>query len=155
MVAVRPDTPEDGGKYGVTMRRNTYPNYGGSTEYIQFLNKVVVALMVEKKGTVDHLEEILSSGGIDMVQWGPADYSMNVGLAGKKSDPKVKAAERLVFEKALEHGVPARAEIASVDQAKYFLDMGVRHFSLGTDIGILFNWLKESGAKLRKLISGS
>src|SRR6266704_779987 len=29
-------------------------------------------------------------------------------------------------------GVPPRAEIATADQAKYFLDMGVRHFSVGT-----------------------
>jgi 4-hydroxy-2-oxoheptanedioate aldolase len=111
--------------------------------------------MIEKKSAVDQLDEILSTEGVDMIQWGPADYSMNVGLAGKKSDPKVKAAERLVFEKALEHGVPARAEIASVDQAKYYLDMGVRHFSLGTDIGILFNWLKENGDRLRNVISDS
>jgi 4-hydroxy-2-oxoheptanedioate aldolase len=151
----RPDTPEDGGTHGAGMRRFTYMGYGGGLDYVQALRDVVIVVMIEKKSAVDQLDEILSTEGVDMIQWGPADYSMNVGLAGKKSDPKVKAAERLVFEKALEHGVPARAEIASVDQAKYYLDMGVRHFSLGTDIGILFNWLKENGDRLRNVISDS
>jgi hypothetical protein len=33
--------------------------------------------------------------------------------------------------------------------------MGVRHFNLGTDIGILFNWLKENGDRLRNVILDS
>ena len=109
--------------------------------------------MIEKQSAVDQLDDILALKGVDMIQWGPSDYSMNVGLAGKKSDPKVKETERRVFEKAIEHGIPARAEIASVDQVKYYLDMGVRHFNLGADIGILYNWLKKNGDDLRKAIS--
>ena len=42
-------------------------------------------------------------------------------------------------------GVPPRAEINSADQAKEYLDMGVRHFSVGTDISILFNFWKREG----------
>jgi len=150
---IRPDTPEDGGTHGVGMRRFTYMGYGGGPDYVQALRDVVVVVMIEKQSAVDQLDEILALPGVDMIQWGPSDYSMNVGLAGKKSDPKVKATERQVFEKALKHGVPARAEIASVDQAKYYLDMGVRHFNLGTDIGILYNWLKKNGDELRNVIS--
>jgi hypothetical protein len=52
-------------------------------------------------------------------------------------------------------GVQPRAEIKGVDQAKYYLDLGVRHFSLSTDITILFNWWKENGDKLRKAVTDS
>jgi hypothetical protein len=52
-------------------------------------------------------------------------------------------------------GVPPRAEIATADQAKYFLDMGVRHFSVGTDITILHQWWKSQGEDLRKALGGS
>jgi hypothetical protein len=65
----------------------------------------------------------------------------------------VKAVERKVFETALKMGIPPRAEINSVDQAKYYLDMGVRHFSLGVDISILYNWWKSNGEQLRKVMS--
>jgi hypothetical protein len=49
-------------------------------------------------------------------------------------------------------GVPPRAEITSVAQAQYYLDLGVRHFCIGTDISILYNWWKENGENLRKTI---
>jgi len=151
--SVRPDTPEDGGYYGAAMRRMTYMGYGGGPEYVQALRDVVVVLMVEKKSAVDHLEEILSLDGIDMIQWGPTDYSMSIGQPGAQKTPAVKVVERRVIETGLRMGVPPRAEIGSVDEAKYYLDLGVRHFCIGTDITILYQWLKQNGEHLRKVVS--
>ena len=150
---VRPDTPEDKGTYGVGMRRFTYMGYGGSREYVQALRDAVVMIMVEKATAVEQLEEILSLEGVDMIQWGPADYTMSIGRPGERSLPEVKAVERKVFETALKMGVAPRAEIGSVDQAKYYLDLGVRHFCIGTDISILYEWWKVNGDRLRKVIS--
>ena len=65
---VRPETPEDGGKHGVGMRRFAYMGYGGSTDYVQALRDVVVMIMIEKQAAVERLEEILSAKGIDMIQ---------------------------------------------------------------------------------------
>ncbi len=152
---VRPETPEDGGTYGVATRRFTYMGYGGTPEYVQALRDIVVVLMIEKDGAVKNLEEILSIEGIDMIQWGGSDYSMSVGKAGLRGSPEMKAVERQVFETALKMSVPPRAEINSADDAKYYLDMGVRHFCIGTDVNILFNWLKSHGENLRKALDGS
>jgi 4-hydroxy-2-oxoheptanedioate aldolase len=151
--AVRPETPEGGGTYGAAMRRFAFMGYGGGPEYVQALRDVVLVLMIEKKDAVDHLEEILSVDGIDMVQWGPADYSLSIGRPGERGSPEVKAVERQVIETALGMGVPPRAEIRTVDQAKTYLDLGVHHFSLGTDISILYDWLKHNGEDLRRVIS--
>jgi 4-hydroxy-2-oxoheptanedioate aldolase len=153
--AVRPDTPEDGGYFGAATRRMTYMGYGGSPEYVQALRDTVVVLMIEKQSAVAQLEEILSLPGVDMIQWGAVDYSLSMGRPGARNTPEVKAVERQVFEMALKMGVPPRAEIHSLDQAKYYLDLGVRHFCLGTDITILYNWLKENGESLRRALSGS
>ena len=151
--AVRPDTPEDGGSYGAATRRFAYMGYGGGPAYVQALREVVVVLMIEKKPAVDHLEEILAVDGIDMVQWGGVDYAMSVGRPGGKTTPEIKAVERRVIETALRKGVPPRAEIGSVDQARYYLDLGVRHFSIGVDLTILHQWLKQNGEELRKTVS--
>ena len=150
---VRPETPEDGGIHGVGTRRFAYMGYGGSPGYVQALRDIVVMIMIEKKGAVKQLEEILAVKGVDMIQWGPSDYSMSIGRPGERTAPEVKAAARKVFETALKMGVQPRAEIGSVDQAKYYLDMGVRHFSLGTDLSVMFNWWKTNGDALRKVIS--
>lgn len=149
----RPDTPEDNGLYGVATRRHTYMGYGGSLDYVQALRDIVVAIMIEKKGAVDDLEEILSVPGVDMVQWGGSDYSMSIGRAGERKHPEVLAAQTKVFKTAVKMGVPPRAEIRTVDDAKEYLDLGVRHFSIGTDIAILYDWWKENGDKLWKAIS--
>jgi 2-keto-3-deoxy-L-rhamnonate aldolase RhmA len=149
---LKPDTPQDGGKFSVAMRRFTYMGYGGTPEYAQAVRDTIVMVMIEKQSAVDHLDEILAVPGIDMIQWGPADYSMNIGRPGERGNPEVKAAERLVFEKAIKAGVSPRAEIHHPDQAKYYLDMGVRHFNLGVDLSILFNWWKENGATMRKIL---
>ncbi len=149
----RPETPEDGGTYGVATRRFTYMGYGGTPEYVQALREVVVVLMIEKQGAVDNLEEILSIDGVDMIQWGGSDYSMSVGKAGQRNSPEIKAVERKVIETSLNMGIPPRAEINTADQAKPYLDLGVRHFCIGTDVNILHNWWQAHGDNLRKAIT--
>ena len=42
------------------------------------------------------------------------------------------------------------AEIGSPEDAAYYLDLGVRHFSLGTDLFLIREWMKTNGDKLRK-----
>lgn len=148
----RPETPEDGGLYGAATRRFAFMGYGGNAEYVQALREVVVVLMIEKVPAVAHLEEILSVGGIDMVQWGPADYSMSAGMAGQRHSPDVQQAERRVIETCLHMGIAPRAEIATPDEASYYLDLGVRHFSLGSDLAVLYRWFSDNGEKLRGMI---
>jgi len=48
--------------------------------------------------------------------------------------------------------VAPRVEIDTPDQAKPYLDMGVKHFCMGCDVGILFDWFKGNGAKLRAMM---
>ena len=152
--AARADHPDQGGLYGVATRRNSYMGYGGSPEYVEALGDVVLAFMIEKKGAVDNLEEILSEPGVEMTQWGGADYSMNIGKPRQMSDPEVAAAKKKTFEVSLKMGVPPRAEIQSADEMKEYLDMGVRHFSLGTDITILYSYWKNEGEKVLRAMEG-
>jgi 2-keto-3-deoxy-L-rhamnonate aldolase RhmA len=129
--------------------------YGGSPDYVRALADVVVMIMIEKHILVGDLEEALAVDGVDMIQWGPSDYTMSMGRPGERDLPEVKATERRVIETALRMGVQPRAEINSVDEAKYYLDLGVSHFCIGTDISILFNWWKANGEELRKAVEGA
>jgi hypothetical protein len=51
-------------------------------------------------------------------------------------------------------GVPPRAEIGSADEMKEYLDMGVKHFSLGTDISILYSFWKDEGERVLRAMEG-
>lgn len=152
--AVRPETPEAGGRHGVGMRRDVgYVMEVGGPAFVQALNDAVVALMIEKKSAVEDLEAILSVPGIDMVQFGPADYSMSIGLPGQFGHPRVKEAERYVIETALKMGVAPRGEISSWQDAEPYLELGVRHFCIGSDVGIIYQWCQTHGKGMRELFA--
>jgi len=154
VMAVRAETPESKGILGCTMRRDSgYGRESGSVEYVRALDEVVVILMIEKASAVDHLEELLAVQGVDMVTFGYCDYAMSIGLPDQWDHPKVKEAERKTFETALKMGVTPRAEVHTVDQAKHYIDLGVRHLSVGWDLVILRDWWKKNGEELRKLVS--
>lgn len=148
----RPDTPEDGGLYGAAGRRWGYRSTGHD-EYSQALRDIVVAIMAEKKVLVDDLEAMLDIPGVDMIQWGPADYTMSSGL--KRGDPAVKEAERWVIETCLKKGVAPRIELELLDGVEYYLNLGVKHFRIGNETTILRRFWGENGKRLHDMLAGA
>jgi len=135
-------------------RRVGYVGVAASaSDLVKICEDAVVALMIEKKTAVENLEEILSVEGIDMVQFGPMDYSISIGMPGEVNHPKVREAEEKTIKTALKMGVEPRAEISSPKQAEKYVELGVRNFNIGVDLRILFNWWKNNGEELRKIIS--
>ena len=152
---VRSETPEAGGTHGAGMRRNVgYVLETGSEAWVKAMDDVVVALMIEKKGAVEELEEILSVKGVDMVQFGPTDYSISVGKPGKGRTLEIQRVERDMIELALKKGVAPRVEIGGFEQAKPYLDMGVRRLCIGWDIRTIYQWCKQQSEAMRPLLSG-
>ena len=49
-------------------------------------------------------------------------------------------------------GCTALIVVAYTQLLDYYLDLGVKHFCVGTDISILHNWWKEEGEALRKAV---
>jgi 4-hydroxy-2-oxoheptanedioate aldolase len=151
--AVRAETPGRNGLMGVGMRRDVgMVIEGGSPAYVKALDEVVVALMVEKRQCVDDIENILSVPGIDMVQFGPSDYAMSIGQAGNARHPDVQKAERITIETALRKGLHPRVELGDPEQAARYVEMGVKHFCIGWDVGILYGWWRTNGEKLRAAV---
>ena len=155
VAAVRAETPGTGGRMGVGMRRDVGTvRDGGSPAYVEALNEVVIALMIEKRECVEDLDAILSVPGIDMVQFGGSDYSMSLGLTGQRNHPDVKAAERKTIETALKKGLHPRIELRDMTGAEPYLEMGVKHFCIGWDVRILHDWWAKNGHGLRHLLHG-
>ena len=126
----------------------------GTTAFVKALDDAVIALMIEKDSAVQNLESLLSVKGVDMVQFGPADYSMSLGLTGQWDHPKVREAEKFVIETALKMGIAPRAEISHPDECARYFDMGVKHFCIGWDVRILYNWWRTNGAGMRAMLTG-
>ena len=99
-----------------------------------------------------NLDAILSVPGIDMVQFGPSDYSMSIGRAGEYSHPDVRKAEQKTIETALKKGIHPRAEISEPSEAARYLEMGVKHFCIGWDVDILHSYWRTRGQAMQDLL---
>jgi 2-keto-3-deoxy-L-rhamnonate aldolase RhmA len=81
---IAPDTPDERGYMGVKLRRPALSSYN-IDDYAEDLKSFVFAIMIEKDVTVEHLDSVLEMArdkGVDMVQWGPADFGFSRGQPG-------------------------------------------------------------------------
>ena len=140
------------GRYGYPNRRYIGTSYHISQmEHAQRLDDVVICFMIEKEEAMEHIEEICSVPGIDMLQFGPSDFSMSMGRNAPENREVSRAAERKMIETAFRHGIQPRCEIQTPEDAQYYIDLGVRHFSLGDQMKILKKFWDEQGGRIRSI----
>lgn len=152
---IRADMPGTDGMMGVKMRRPALAGYN-IEGYAEDLHSIVMAIMIEKQVTVDDIDAVLARAkqrGVDMTQWGPADYGFSRGQPALMSTPDIRPVEEKVIRKSLEYGIRPRIEIGEVEQAKRYIDLGVRHFCIGWDRFILRTALGRLGEGMRKLLA--
>jgi 2-keto-3-deoxy-L-rhamnonate aldolase RhmA len=150
---VRPGTPADGGVHGASMRRNVaYGLESATQDWAQAMREVVVEVMIESSAAVHNLDDILSVKGLDMVHFGPSDYSLSVGRVGQDKSPEVQQVHFQVIEAALRKGVRPRVVIGGYEEARPYVDRGVRDFCVGNDLGILYRWCLLNGGKMRAML---
>lgn len=148
---VRSERPQSGGLHGVNLLRSTgVVLEPASAAWADSLDQIVIALMIEKKEAIENLGAILSVPGIDMVQFGPADYANSIGLTGQTSHKEVREAEYYMIEEALKRGIAPRVELNEPMGFEDYLEMGVKHFNVGIDVKSYFRWLQHTGAIMRR-----
>ena len=151
---LRPETPDVGGHMGVKLRRPALSGYDTS-RYADDLNSVVFLIMIEKNVAYENLDAVLERArdkGVDMTQWGPADFSFSRGEPQLQGSNDIKIFEEEVIAKSLEYGLRPRIEIGAVAQAQRYIDLGVKDFCIGWDRFILGQQLGSLGSGLRKLL---
>ena len=152
--AIRPDKPGNEAKMGVKLRRPALSGYNTGS-YGTDLDSIVSVIMIEKGVTVDNIDSVLERAkerGIDMTQWGPADFTFSKGDEALQDDFNVREYEELVIKKSIEYDVPPRIEIGEVEQAKRYIDLGVRHFCIGWDRFLYSAAITRLGSGLRELL---
>ena len=114
--------------------------------------------MIEKDIAVEKIEEILDAAkqaGVDLTQWGPGDFGFSRGEPDMMSTPAITPFEELVIRKSIEFGIPTRAEISEPDQARRYLDLGIRHFCIAWDRFIYQSHLMRIGEEMQEILEGA
>lgn len=124
----------------------------GGKDWVEWSDREqMVGVMIENPTAVKNVEEIMALEGVDYALYGPADFSMSLGLRGpQKTHPKIQ--EGLVktiaaakkFNKGIMLGVGT-----DMKQIDIYKEMGVNMFEIGSDIAVLRNtWIKTKNGIL-------
>lgn len=121
-------------------------------DYVKYIDDIVIAIMIETKSLVDDIEEALSTPGIDMVQFGPSDFSVCINRPGEgyKNAEITEAMERS-YQVAKRKGIRIRAE-CDLDDMQKWIELGCRDFCIGTDTAIISNWAQNTGKAIRETL---
>ena len=120
--------PLDGGNADGAYAQMPYSDYMPQANDQRF-----VVLQIEDPEPLDELDAIAALDGIDMLFFGPADFSQGIGAPGQWDHPKLQEARRRVAEAAVRHGKFAGAP-ASLDTMDEMVALGYRFLALGADV---------------------
>ncbi|MDQ1278995.1 MAG: 4-hydroxy-2-oxoheptanedioate aldolase [Thermoproteota archaeon] len=118
-------------------------------DYTKFMDEVVIAIMIETKSITDDIEEVLAIPGIDMIQFGPSDFSISINHPGEgyKNQVITEAMERS-YSAAKRNGIRIRAE-CMVEEMPKWIELGCRDFCIGSDTGTIGAWARNTGKAIR------
>jgi len=135
---------------------NRFGLAGTPAEYTAAANKQAwVAVQVESPEAVEHARAIAEVPGVDMIFFGPADYSLLTGVPGRLFDePDVLATAERVCREALAAGKQFGTLVFNDDQAKHFIDLGARFIAHNFDLSMLRRSLMDLHERFVRLAAG-
>lgn len=112
-------------------------------DYIKQANEErFIILQIEDPEPLDDIEAIAALDGIDMLFFGPADFSQGIGAPGDWNHPKLIETRKRVAEVAVKHGKFA-GTTGSMDNFYELVEMGYRFIAFGADVVGVVNYCKQ------------
>lgn len=120
--------PLDGGNQDAAYASVPIPEYVAQANRERF-----IAVQIEDVEAIKVLEEIATVEGIDILFFGPGDYSQSIGYPGQIDHHEVSDACAKVAQSAVDHGKWA-ATPSAPDGIRNKIDLGYRFLSVGADV---------------------
>jgi 4-hydroxy-2-oxoheptanedioate aldolase len=124
-------------------------------EWVQWSNaEPMIGVMIENESIMDHLDEILSIEGLDYLYFGPADYSMSLGLGEpKKNHPDVQDALKTIVAKARKCGVHVAFGVGTnLEEIQMYIDMGINMLEIGNDLNVLKSVWESTNSSIKNMV---
>jgi 4-hydroxy-2-oxoheptanedioate aldolase len=111
--------------------------YTPKKDYLSKANKeVLLAIQIEGEEGVDHLDDILSVDGLDIIYVGPYDLSQSLGIPGQVGDPRVVSMVEEIAQKARAKGRFTGIYVDDVETAHRYANLGVQFITISVDVRI-------------------
>ncbi|MEX2671649.1 MAG: aldolase/citrate lyase family protein [Phycisphaeraceae bacterium] len=104
------------------------------TDYMRHANEQrFVVLQIEDPEAVDSLDDIAAVPGVDMLFFGPGDYSHALGIPGQMDDPRIEQARQAVAAAAKKHDIFA-GTVTGAAGLEHCVALGYQFLSVGADV---------------------
>ena len=119
-----------------------------SNDYMKQANEErFVIVQIEDPEPLEDLEEICALPGIDMIFFGPADFSQGIGVPNDFANPKLEETKKRVADCARRHGKWA-GTVGGAANFDSLVDMGYTFINTGADVIALANYYKDMLSKV-------
>lgn len=132
-----------------------HTDYGDFTkldtrEYVRRANEEIITIgQIETVKAVENLEDILTTGGLDVVFVGPYDLSTSMGISGELDHPLLLDTIKKVIALTQMHNVPLGCYVNDFESGEQWLRHGVQLIACGNDAFLLTCKFAEESQKFR------
>jgi 4-hydroxy-2-oxoheptanedioate aldolase len=114
-----------------------------ANDYMRDANRErFTVVQIEDPEPLSELEEICSVDGIDMIFFGPADFSQGIGKPNDFSAPELIEARKRVAQVARAHGKLA-GTVGSLANKDMLIELGYNFISIGADVLALTSYFND------------
>ena len=122
------------------------------SDYLQTANRErFVIAQIEDPEPLDDLDEIATIEGIDILFFGPGDFSHAIGAPGDFSHPRLLEARKRVADVCRENGKWA-GTVSNPGNASELIEMGYSFLSIGADVIGLGNYCRDMFSHLQNAV---
>jgi 4-hydroxy-2-oxoheptanedioate aldolase len=123
-------------------------------EYLRQANEQrLVIVQIEDPEPLEELEQIAAVPGIDMLFFGPGDFSQGIGHPGEMAHPRIVETRRRVAAVAREYGKFA-GTVGTLSNLTELTEMGYQFVSVGADVIALVQAFGEIAAAFGQAARG-
>lgn len=113
-------------------------HYGDYPNYLQTAaDEIVIAIQIETTAAVQDLPAMLALADIDIVFFGPADLSADMGLLGQPEHPEVRATITACIKQVTAAGKMAGVLAPNIAIARAYYEAGAKFVAVGSDLACL------------------
>ena len=108
-----------------------------------------MVVQAESKAAIERIDDIAGVPGLDAIMIGPGDLSISLGVPGQTDDPAFVRCVEAVARACGERGIVSGMFVGDPERIRRYMQLGMRLFSCGGDIGLIRQAGTELVAKLR------
>ncbi len=124
------------------------------SDYLPLANRErFIIVQIEDPEPMADLDAIASLDGIDMLFFGPADFSQGIGAPGEWDHPKLVDARKRVAEVAIKHGKFA-GTTGNINNMDELMELGYKFINIGADVLAVGEYCKKLMAGFSENIEG-